>query len=89
MKVTEIVGEHYAFLTAGAMHHEIALQAIGADAPAQLQHAPGLYHVAFEVADKKSVVSQKVCWLNKECEHSSKSMCVTKKFCVRIALLSK
>ncbi len=57
MKVTEVVGNHYAFLTAGEMHHEIALQAIGANAPDQLQSAPGLYHVAFEVVDKAGLAA--------------------------------
>lgn len=52
LKVIETVGDHYAFLTGGEMHHEIALQAIGENAAAQNVLAPGLYHIAFEVAGK-------------------------------------
>jgi catechol 2,3-dioxygenase len=54
LNVTEIVGNHYAFLTAGIYHHEIALQNVGSDAPHPLANGTGLYHVAFEVPDKRS-----------------------------------
>ncbi len=54
MDVTEVVGNHYAFLTGGAFHHEIALQNVGPDAPKPPDRGTGLYHVAFEVADKNS-----------------------------------
>ena len=54
LKVTEIVGNHYAFLTAGTYHHEIALQNVGSDAPHPPTNGTGLYHVAFEVPDKRS-----------------------------------
>ena len=33
LNVTEVVGNHYAFLTAGTYHHDIALQNVGSDAP--------------------------------------------------------
>ncbi len=36
------------------MHHEIALQQVGADAPPPPRVSTGLYHVAFEVPDKTS-----------------------------------
>jgi catechol 2,3-dioxygenase len=49
----ERVADHYAFLTSGAMHHEIALQQMAPDAPAPPAHGTGLYHVAFEVHDRR------------------------------------
>ena len=51
---TERVADSYAFLTGGAPHHEIALQRMGPDAPTPPAHGVGLYHVAFEVADKRA-----------------------------------
>ena len=54
LDVTEVVGNHYAFLTAGTYHHEIALQNVGSDAPHPPARGTGLYHVAFEVPDKRS-----------------------------------
>ena len=54
LNVTEVVGNHYACLTAGTYHHEIALQNVGADAPVPPSIGTGLYHVAFEVPDKRS-----------------------------------
>ena len=54
LDVTEVVGNHYAFLTGGAFHHEIALQNVGADAPKPPARGTGLYHVAFEVPDMRS-----------------------------------
>jgi catechol 2,3-dioxygenase len=52
LQEVERVGNHYAFLTAGAMHHEIALQNVGPQAPIPAAHSTGLYHIAFEVPDK-------------------------------------
>ena len=54
LNVTEVVGNHYAFLTGGTFHHEIALQNVGPDAPRSPARGTGLYHVAFEVPDKRS-----------------------------------
>jgi len=54
LHVTEFVGNHYAFLTAGKYHHEIAIQNVGPDAPHPSARGTGLYHVAFEVPDKRS-----------------------------------
>ncbi|NDC36511.1 MAG: biphenyl-2,3-diol 1,2-dioxygenase [Proteobacteria bacterium] len=51
-KVTERLGQHYAFLTMGEAHHELALQALGDDAKSPPPHAVGLYHSAFEVASQ-------------------------------------
>jgi len=36
------------------MHHELALQEVGADAPLPPPEGVGLYHVAFEVPDRRS-----------------------------------
>lgn len=49
LRETERVGNQYAFLTGGALHHEIALQHVGAAAPSPPERGTGLYHVAFEV----------------------------------------
>lgn len=54
MHVTERVGNSYVFLTGGPFHHEIALQYVGPDAPQPPAHSTGLYHIAFEVPDKRS-----------------------------------
>lgn len=54
LQVTERVGNSHIFLTAGEMHHDVALQAVGSDAPSPERHAVGLYHTAFEVADKRA-----------------------------------
>ncbi len=51
-RVVERVGDHYVFLTGSAVHHEIALQSVGPDAPLPPPHGTGLYHVAFEVPDR-------------------------------------
>src|SRR6266699_6572875 len=42
LHVTEVVGNHYAFLTAGTYHHEIALQNVGPDAPHPSARGTGL-----------------------------------------------
>lgn len=54
LHLTERVGNAYAFLTTGAMHHEIALQQVGMHATQPPALSTGLYHVAFEVPDKRS-----------------------------------
>lgn len=54
LEVTEVVAGRYAFLSGGRLHHEIALQAVGPGAPQPPPHATGLYHVAFEVPDKRA-----------------------------------
>ncbi len=54
LHVTERVGNAYAFLTGGSFHHEIALQDVGPNAPTPSARSTGLYHVAFEVPDKRS-----------------------------------
>jgi catechol 2,3-dioxygenase len=52
LHLAERVGDSYAFLTAGKMHHEIALQNVGAHAPRPPAAGTGLYHVAFEVPSR-------------------------------------
>lgn len=54
LELVERVEDKYAFLTGSEVHHEIALQAVGADAPAPHALGIGLYHVAFEVPDQIS-----------------------------------
>ena len=49
LRVTERLAGHYAFLSGGAAHHEVALQALGAAAEDPSPQSVGLYHVAFEV----------------------------------------
>lgn len=51
---TERVGDAYAFLTTGSFHHDIALQQVGPNAPKPPAYSTGLYHVAFEVPNKRS-----------------------------------
>ncbi|MBI4390264.1 MAG: VOC family protein [candidate division NC10 bacterium] len=54
LRVVEEVGGDYAFLSGEEAHHEIALQEVGAGAPAPPPHGVGLYHVAFEVPDRRA-----------------------------------
>ena len=55
LHLVERVGDHYAFLSGGGYHHEIALQNVGPHAPQPPPHGTGLYHVAFEVPDRQSL----------------------------------
>lgn len=54
LKVTEEVAGRVAFLTGGAPHHELALSAQGMSAPAPVPDGVGLYHLAFDVPDKRA-----------------------------------
>ncbi|MCB0192384.1 MAG: VOC family protein [Anaerolineae bacterium] len=54
LHIIERIGDHYAFLSGGEFHHEIALQNVGSMASAAPSHGVGLYHIAFEVPDKHS-----------------------------------
>lgn len=56
LQVTEQLGEHFVFMSAGEMHHELALQEVGKDAATPQRYDVGMYHVAFEVPDRKSFV---------------------------------
>jgi catechol 2,3-dioxygenase len=55
LRLVERVGDHYAFLSGGALHHEIALQNVGPTAPQPAPHGTGLYHVAFEVPTRRAL----------------------------------
>ncbi len=50
LKVTESVGDHFVFMSAGKAHHDLALQSVGRGAAGPNQRAVGLYHSAFEAA---------------------------------------
>lgn len=54
LEITETMGEQFAFLTGNNMHHTLALQAKGEKAPAADPASVGLFHVAFEVPDKRA-----------------------------------
>ena len=49
LRVTERIGDDFVFLSFGAAHHDLALQAIGKNAVTPPRHATGLFHLAFEV----------------------------------------
>ena len=57
LKVTEQLGESMAFLSGTSMHHEIALQQLGAQAVTPGRFDVGLYHVAFEVPDRETFLA--------------------------------
>ena len=54
LHLTERVADAYAFLTTGEFHHDIALQQMAPDAPQPSPSSTGLYHVAFEVPDRRA-----------------------------------
>ena len=54
LRLTERVGSQFAFLSGGTLHHDLALQALGSAAPGTPRYAVGLFHLAFEVPDRKS-----------------------------------
>lgn len=66
--VTERIGDHYVFLSASARHHDLALQNIGPDARPPERYTTGLYHVAFEVPDKRALVDAYLNLIQDGCE---------------------
>lgn len=52
MRLRERVDDSYAFLSGSDLHHELALQNVGPDAPHPHPAGTGLYHVAFEVPSR-------------------------------------
>lgn len=54
-RIRERVGNHFAFMSAGDMHHEVALQAVGKNAASPGRNDAGLFHAAFEVPDKQAL----------------------------------
>lgn len=57
MEVTEKIAETFVFMSAGEMHHELALQEVGSHAATPKRQDVGLYHVAFEVPDRESLAT--------------------------------
>lgn len=55
LEVTEQLGEDFVFMSAGKMHHELALQQVGKQAHLPSRYDVGLYHVAFEVPDREAL----------------------------------
>jgi len=53
-RVTETVADTTAFLTSGEAHHELALTAKGLNAAPPQPDGVGLFHLAFDVPDKRS-----------------------------------
>ena len=45
------LGEHMVFFSAGENHHDLAILAVGPDAPSPGRSDVGLYHVAFKIGD--------------------------------------
>ncbi|MBY0112745.1 MAG: VOC family protein [Phycisphaerales bacterium] len=58
LQFVERVGDDFAFLSFGAAHHDLALQAFGDRAALPAPGAVGLYHVAFEVEDAATLLSR-------------------------------
>ena len=56
LSVTERLGGQYVFLSGNSMHHQLALQKISEDAKGPDPSSVGLYHLAFEVPDRESLV---------------------------------
>lgn len=56
LKITENLNDSFVFMSAGEMHHELALQAVGERATLPGRHDVGLYHVAFEVLNKDALI---------------------------------
>ena len=54
LRVTETVNNETAFLTSSDLHHELALTAQGSDAAQPQPNSVGLFHLAFDVPDKRS-----------------------------------
>jgi len=54
LEVTERAGHGFAFLSGGDAHHELALQEVGDGAEAAPRRSVGLYHTAWEVADREA-----------------------------------
>jgi catechol 2,3-dioxygenase len=55
LQVTEQLADSFVFMSAGKMHHELALQEVGHRATTPGRHDVGLYHVAFEVPDRRTL----------------------------------
>ena len=58
LKVNERERDIFVFMSGTHMHHEIALQKVGANAKSPGRYDVGLFHVAFEVPDKKTLADR-------------------------------
>lgn len=56
LSVTERLDGQYVFLSGNSMHHQLALQKISEDAKGPDPASVGLYHLAFEVPDRESLI---------------------------------
>lgn len=54
LHAVERIEGQYAFLSFGKAHHDLALQAVGPEAPGPVRAGVGLYHIAFEVPDPEA-----------------------------------
>lgn len=54
LEVTERAGSGFAFLSGGDAHHELALQEVSQGAESPPRGSVGLYHTAWEVADREA-----------------------------------
>ena len=52
-----------AFFSAGAQHHDLAVQALGPDAPRPPKGSTGLYHVALKVGNSREELSAARAWI--------------------------
>lgn len=57
LAVVERLPGQYAFLSFGVAHHDLALQAVGEDAPGPSPQGVGLYHSAFEVPSERELLA--------------------------------
>lgn len=58
LRLVERLGDEFAFLSFGAAHHDIALQAVGDRAALASPGGVGLYHVAFECRDASELLAR-------------------------------
>ncbi len=54
LQVTEQRPGEWAFLSSGDAHHELALSQVGTEAPGPQDGGVGLFHLAFDVPDKRA-----------------------------------
>ncbi len=55
LRVRERIGNRYAFMSGSDAHHDLAIQGIGREAPGPHATSTGLYHVAFELPDRRAL----------------------------------
>jgi len=57
-RVVERVGDEYVFFSLGKQHHDFALRNMGGNAERPDKKGTGLYHVAFEVKNRKELAER-------------------------------